>query len=183
MITDRTAPCRICGQAVIDAQDILNVVCSERCRLGAEKVGFFAQDIKEHAPNDDPRIFFYDIGFGELCDKLCIFILRRVWQKNLDDQLTTDYLIERIMQSVITKVNKSCHHPKTRENIANIFKSLYAVNAEMWRLRQLTQNESIQNELRSASSMAYFAHSLRRDQHRAQLDAIVEGRVRTVRVY
>lgn len=180
MITDRTTPCSVCGQTIIDAQ---KQTCSERCETGLEKIGFVAEDIKAHTPIDDPRIFFYDIGFGELCDKLCIFILRRLWQKNLDEQLATDYLIERITQSIMTKVNKSCHHPKTRENVASLFKSLYAVNAEMWRLRQMTRNVLFNDEHKRTAAMSYFDQSLKRDMLRAQLDAIVEGRVRTIRVY
>lgn len=151
--------------------------------MGLDKANFYAQDIKQHTPVDDPRIFFYDIGFGELCDKLCVFILRRIWQKNLDEQLATDYLIERVAQSIMTKVNKSCHHPKTRENIANLFQQLYAVNAEMWRSRQMIMREGASIVVRQNAAMAYFERSPKRDLLRAQLDAIVEGRVRTVRVF
>lgn len=181
MIESRVTPCSVCGQKILDAS---NAICSQRCADSIKSVDGLLSDIRAHVPNADPRIFFYDIGFGELCDKYCILILRYTFQKNLDQQLETKYLMERLYQSIITKINKSGQHPKTREGITSLIGSLYRINATMWRLRQETRKDyKYPEEHRKTSALEYFEMSERRDLYRAQLDAMVEGRVRTIRVW
>jgi hypothetical protein len=181
MIESRLTPCSACGQKIIDATA---QVCSERCANSLSTLATLQDNIRAHVPNDDPRIFFYDIGFGELCDKYSVLVLRYNFQKNLDQQLETKYLMDRLYQSILTKINKSGQHPKTRESITSLIGSLHRINSTMWRLRQETRKDyKYPEDHRKASALEYFEMSEKRDLYRAQLDAMVEGRVRTVRVW
>lgn len=159
--------CQICGHDIVKSQDD---ICSDKCRNSEQQVNEFSTDLKNYF-SEDPRVFFYDVGFGKLCDILTVLIIKRNKQTVLNGQLETDFQIGRIKQSILTKVNRACTDQRFRKAVNSLIHQLFLVNSNIWRKRSKESKEN------------YFDLMKKRDELRKQLEAIVDGRTRTNRVY
>lgn len=173
--------CFVCQSKMVD-NDL--GVCSEQCRQGREATEEFADQIKLHKNNwEDQRVFFYDVGFGTLVDVYCILLLRRLHQRSLAGQLETDFHLNRVRQSVLTKINRHVADKIHREAITGLFEKLFNINATLWRMRSDAMNEKLPIEERQRLALDYLLRMSDRDKQKSSLDTIVEGHVRLTRVY
>lgn len=171
--------CQICNQVFEGEYPLCSAKCEALCKFAED----IAWQITEHKNTQDTRIFFYDIGFGELCDKYAIMIIRYEHQDKLKGRKETDFYIRRLRDAIMSKINRSCYHPATKQNAASLIKELFNVNAEMWRLRGIALGGDKYSSSASEAAHDYFTKSYQRDDLRDQLDALVDGRIRNSRVY
>lgn len=164
--------CSICGQKY-DPLETKDGICGGKCRTGLshieETVRFLGKLQRDPA---DIRVFFYDVGFGKLADLYTIFILRFMYAPSLAVGQEAVVQLDKLEFSLKTKLNK-CSLPMDLKNrICQKVIDLYKINAVMWRIRG--QENSDKSE--------YFSFSKKRDAIRAELDQIIEGRIKTVRI-
>jgi len=155
--------------------------CSKKCHDAFKYIEDVKGCIEETENTSDKRIFFYDIGFGEVCDKYCIMMLRGHHQTKLAERTESDRELRKLWDCIKTKLNRSVYHPSTKKAIGELMDKLFRVNATMWRLRNIINGEALTERV----SAAYVYHNLSilRDDFRAQLDSLVDGKVRIVRAY
>lgn len=172
METPTLQVCQVCGQSVATSA----MACSSECELGVRSIEDLSSRLKDHKPDDDKRVFFFDMGFGELADRYTVYLLRRLHQKNLREQQETDRILARLDRAIITKYNRTNFDKHTRSDIAGLIDRLHRTNAEMWRLRTRYFDTRIPPIERQEAAMGYFNISGHRDNARRQLDFIVDGR-------
>ena len=172
--------CSVCGQ---DFMDSGSDKCSERCEQGSIAAAELTESLIKQPRSNDDRVFFYDMGFGDLCDRYTILVLRRLHQRSLQEQIETDFHIGRVRLSISTKINRLACGSNVREQIGKLIQKLYCVNAKMWRLRSRAMSTSLPNEHCDAAATAFFGFTPDRDAVRQELDLVVDGRARNPRVY
>lgn len=170
--------CSFCGRVA----DTTTEYCSLLCERAKQSIEPLLDTIEKHQHTDDPRIFFYDTGFGDICDRYTVLLLRRAHQKNLAEQRETEYYIGRVLQSIMSKVNRSCYHSTTKTNIIKLLRDLHATNAQLWHVRSVALDGRRPLPERESAAMAYLTGGELRDKLKTQLDAMVEGRIRIARV-
>lgn len=174
--------CEICGQAYLESEN--PGYCSKKCfNLSTKDLVDIKECISSVENTSDKRIFFYDIGIGEACDKYCILLLRYRHQAKLVDTNETDKELRKLWDCIRSKINKSCYHPDTKKAVAELIGKLFVSNAKMWRLRDLVSQGDQYSSAANEAAHNYFTESFTRDSIRNEIDLLVEGRPRTIRVY
>lgn len=172
--------CGICGTKVVDSKDER---CSESCRELEASIQSFGQQIVEHKQTEDNRVYFYDVGIGELLDKYTIYLIRASKQKVYERQ-ATNYWLNKLDESIESKVNRSARNRPIRLFIKDIFTGLLRVNSNMWRIRQELANGMADDPKYTAElALDYFELSSQRDKLKNEVDLAIEGRSRITRVY
>ena len=159
------------------------IYCSEKCSLVAGAVIDLGKEIAYYTHTQDTRIFFYDTPFGDLCDKYTIMLLRRVHVKTLAEQQESDFHLTRMYTGMLSKVNRLVYAADTKQKIGNIIYELLLVNAKLWRWRDTAHDTRMPNATRLEASMDYLNATDERDILRRELDSLVEGKEKLVRVF
>lgn len=122
--------CSICKSEC--ANEDAKLTCSKICE-GAETFQHQLTALIEGTrPSDDPRIFFFPLTFGELCDKYGVMSLRRCFAKSPAMQQKLDYRIFKLKRSIETHMAQLS--TVLRGSIAQASKELFSLNAHIWRL-------------------------------------------------
>lgn len=184
--------CILCNRKYESLVESSREYCSDGCRRVDTATEEFGEDIKDYKNPTDTRVFFYDIGFGDLCDRFSILMLRYYRQKSLADKQQTSALLERVRQAILTKVNRIGYQKDDLQSIVQIFYGLCEVNAALWRVRddlrvttyaRFDRDPQIRERQLSELSVEYFDLSDRRDSLRHELDEWVELHPRMARVW
>ena len=170
--------CAVCGQEY-DGQP---EYCSQNCQASMQDAVQWINEALVTPPNEDKRVFFYDVGFGRLCDLFIIYLLKLSKQKSLKERREIDFHLDRIGSAIVTKLNKIFLDRGLSEGISTLFFRLYQADARMWtaRTRAVTSTED-DSFIKAAGD--YFDQSTARDGIINELDMLVEGRIRPGRVY
>lgn len=179
MSVDLIKSCNVCSQSYLESE--YPGYCSKRCSEMIKDVASANLAIAELENTPDKRVFFYDIGIGEACDKYCVMLLRFHHQKKLAEKNETHKELCKLWDCIRSKINKSCYHPDTKLAVGELIVKLFASDARMWRLRSNVLNPNSSDY--ATCAQLYFAESIIRDDLRNQIDLLVEGRPRTIRVY
>lgn len=175
--------CSVCGQSYERPGEDQTLTCSSKCTNLSNEVSNFADEMVTFKDPDDQRIFFYDVGFGDLCDRYCILMLRKSHEKSLGEKKETEFHIGRLRRAILTKINRCGYDQEELDKIANLLDELVSINAHMWRIRHILRSLTDNEPSRIAWFESYWQHSENRDRVRGELDMYVEGRIRTVRVW
>ena len=143
----------------------------------------FGEKIINHKQTDDSRVYFYDVGIGELLDKYAVYSIRAMKQRPIDRQ-STNYFLNKLAESIESKINRSARNKPIRQHLTNILKKLIKVNSEMWKLRNtLAEGMSEPASYTAETALLYFELSDERDKLKNEADLVIEGRSRITRVY
>lgn len=173
----QTISCRVCGQDILEGGELKDI-CSTRCRTALKDIQDVEICIRDIENTQDKRIFFYDVGFGDICDRYCILLLRLRHQKSLADKNESDRELRKLWDCIKTKINRSVYHPDTKRAVGELMVKLFVVNSNLWRLR-----DSFKTTNDKMAAFQYFFTLEVRDEFRQQLDLLVEGKSKTIRVY
>jgi len=172
--------CSICGVQLVDSK---TQICSKECSESIEILEkSLIKQITDHKNTEDNRIFFYDIGLGQLIDIYTILLIRYIHQNEVD-RYETDFQLGKIRDGVLSKINRSARYPEMKKHIAKLTKDIFHVNFKMWRNRNRVQDRKLPDIERQKCALEYFDSSYDRDLIRQLADASIDGRAKTVRIY
>lgn len=174
----RFKPCAACGAP---ADHNLNPCCSRECGLVVDEVRQFGGRLEAHQ-SDDPRVFFYDFAFGDLCDLWSTYLIRRAHTRDLAKARKVDHALERLEKAILTKLNRRVPAAlcETRKLIVAILPQLVTANAHIWAWRDQVFAVSCPTPEQWESYKAMYRV---RDAARQQLDELVEGHTMTAKTY
>lgn len=168
--------CSLCHQAFegIGPSDGL---CGDKCRKGKREIGHLVDTLSNFKKDpEDSRVFFYDVGFGKLADLYTVFMLRYIYSETLALAKENVIQLDKLEFSLRSKLNRCSLLKAITDRICNKILDLYHINAEMWRLR------ATRAQAGDIRSVEYWELSDDRDVLRAELDRLIEGRVKVTRI-
>ena len=126
-----TKLCPICKSSYYNVDK--DEVCSQQCTNAKTHLDNAVSLIKITKPTEDPRIFFFPLTFGELCDKYSVLSLKRSFTKSISLQQKLDYRLFKLRRAIETHLGQLT--TVIRANIDESFTVLFQTNAEIWRIR------------------------------------------------
>lgn len=111
--------------------------CTRQCGDAKKYIEGLTVLVAGTMPSEDPRIFFFPMTFGELCDKYAVFCLRRSFTKSISSQQKLDYRIFKLKRSIETHLAQVSL--QLRASISKSADLLFRLNAQIWRLRDRIQ--------------------------------------------
>ncbi len=177
MGSNTIGPCYVCaGPCDTKFSDC----CSEACKSSHLAAEAFGDAIREQKPSTDNRIYFYDFAFGDLCDLLSTYLIRRIRTKDILKQRVVDRALEKLERAVMTKLNRYSPVGPIRATIAKTLVRLVMLNSRIWIWRdEFYPGDEVPADAWKKYKSLYRA----RDAARQELDILVEGHTMTTKGY
>jgi len=167
--------CVVC-ESKFDNVDSAVCICSSDCKAALEMHQETNTLIETTKPNPDPRIFFFPLTYGELTDKLIIYILRRAHCKRIKNQQELDYKIFKIRKSLTTHLCQLFHDEKHRNAIKELTNKLMKLNAKIFSIEERARDIRLNLDMREKIYFERTSLTDQRDDTIHQLEILVSSR-------
>jgi hypothetical protein len=175
-----THPCALCAREYYGLHPTL---CSLDCQQAQELFSANLGATVQSARSNDPRIFFYDAGFGMLADHWTILCLKRLRTRMVDLQKEIDFHMHRIRKTLETKISTRQPMPSEKILIVRLMQDLLALNSRGWHLNILAHKKTLDEAIRAGSALALVLLSDERAAKIRQLDLLMTGRTHAWKFY
>jgi hypothetical protein len=170
--------CEICKaefESIDEAQDL----CSLTCRQIRECLNEGKRLLEETSPSADPRIFYFPMTFGVLCDLYTVMSIKRANTRSIKNQQEMDYRIGRLKKNITTVLGQLFHDKAHRANMALLLSRLFKLHATGWSLRDQALNRRYDLATQERAALEYLRLNEERIGLVQQLDILQSGRTHT----
>lgn len=161
--------CYICGEKTTSKY------CSQPCEIGKENLISLQKELLDLKQSEDRRVFFFDHSMSELCDMYTIAMLKYAHEKNMKRQQVFVKSAEKLLKSIITKINRRHITKELLQAYVNLIRDLYKANAYMWYARKMALNERYNQEDRATWAMNYLEGDAFRTTLKIEIDTYADG--------
>lgn len=149
--------------------------CSQPCEIGKENLVSLQKELTELKQSEDRRVFFFDHSMSELCDMYTIAMLKYAHEKNMKRQQVFVKTAEKLLKSIITKINRRHITKELLQAYVNLIRDLYKANANMWYCRKMALAARFNPSDRSEWAMNYLEADDLRTALKIEIDTYADG--------